>query len=174
MRGFTLVEMLVIVALLGILTALSAASLGPLATRYRLLQGAELVSEEVYQARAWARETGRCHLIEVLDGTARAGAGLPGDALRIQRRVNTDCDSAPGPASLEVVELVHLPPNVKVLLPDGESAPVWRPNGRLAGPAMELLVGRMVDGAFEARSAIRIQPQGPVCVADPVSPGRCP
>lgn len=178
MRGFSLVEMLVVVALLAIMGVLAVAALGPLNARYRVTQGTELTQQELYQARTWARDTSRCHRIEVFDLSldAGVGAGTPGDALIVERRANADCEDPPGSSDYELVEVVRMPqPNVRVQAPAGQPEVLWRPNGRLFdGGTGDLFVGEMVGGVFKARSQIQLRPQGALCVTDPTAPGACP
>lgn len=167
-QGFTLVEMLITVALLGVLTGLSVATLGPLKDRYSRRQAAELVASAAARAQLAARETGRCHTLEVYtaDGSGNpvkvTNVGDLGDRLRIRRRTTPDCESdAIALGELEHVEWVRMPgqSRVRVQLPQQE--PEWRPNSRPRQGTSEL---RVVSGGQEL--AVRVMAQGPVCVSE--------
>jgi prepilin-type N-terminal cleavage/methylation domain-containing protein len=163
--GFTLIEMLVAVALLGVITALSITALGPLQARYNRRQAADLVASAAARAQLSARETGRCHSLQVYkaDGTA-ASIGQWGDRLRLVRRTTADCENT-NPGEEEVVEWVRMPGRIEVQVPSATPAkttPEWRPNSRLRQGETELRVMPKLGQPL----AIRMMAQGPVCVSE--------
>jgi len=182
MRGITLLELLVVLALLGVLTAMSAAALGPMTRRYRISQGAEQVSQAVYLARALSRETSRCHLVEVLDAAGNVLApGGAGSIVRVRRRATADCETAivepPVSPLLTEVERVRLPTGVSVklsFLPAGPARPevMWRPNGRLTTNTNSARFTLASTVAASTTSVVQVDPQGAICV-DPSPPGAC-
>ncbi len=163
--GFTLIEMLVTVALLGLITALSVTALGPLQARYNRRQAADLVASAAARAQLSARETGRCHSLEVYKSdTLAAGIGEAGDRLRLARRTTADCEGS-NPSEVETVEWVRMPGRTKVLVPSTptpKTKPEWRPNSRLRAGETELWVVPTSGPPL----AIRMMRQGPVCVSD--------
>jgi prepilin-type N-terminal cleavage/methylation domain-containing protein len=168
MHGFTMVELLVTVAILGLLTALSVATLGPLRDRYARRQAAELAASAAARAQLLARETGRCHTLEVYTADASGNPvkvtniGDLGDRLRLQRRTTADCETVPVPTGeLEHVEWVRMPGRVRVRVLAGGTEPEWRPNSRLRQGTTEL---RFVSTGPEL--TVRLVAQGPVCVID--------
>jgi prepilin-type N-terminal cleavage/methylation domain-containing protein len=170
MRGYTLLELMTVVALLGILSALSVTGLQPLVNRYRRQESVDTAAQLLVRARQRALETGRCHHVQVLElGAPVAAHGDEGNGLRILRRPDADCvtDPDPDPATLVEVERMSLPERMRVR-PMAPVPIVFLPNGRLQGGAMvQLEVGR------EARQEVRALANGPVCVMDPVG-GACP
>jgi len=171
-RGMTLLEVMVVVALLGVLTALSASSLGPLVGRYRQQAAAEAVAQEVALARMEARQQGRCYQVQILSSGAPVAPGTSGDAIHVVRRADADCETGapvlqPDPRFSDV----RLPAGVVALVPLGSSVPELRPNGYTQDELdTEIQVGPA--GAPDVRISIRSY--GPVC-AGPVSPPRpCP
>jgi prepilin-type N-terminal cleavage/methylation domain-containing protein len=163
--GFTLIEMLVTVALLGLITALSITALGSLQARYTRRQAADLVASAAARAQLSARETGRCHSLEVYTSdTTAASIGVAGDRLRLARRTTADCESS-NPSELETVEWVRMPGKSKVVVPStptSKTRPEWRPNSRLRQGETELWVIPPSGPPL----AIRMMGQGPVCVSD--------
>lgn len=170
--GFTLVELMVTVGVLGLLTALSVAALGPLRDRYNRRQAAELVASAAARAQQSARETGRCHRLEVWAEDASGtpfrvtNVGDPGDRLRLARRTTVDCEESVAKAEaageLELVEWVRMPGRIRVRVEAGQSVPEWRPNSRPTGGTTEL---RVMPGTGQ-ELAIRVMAQGPVCVSE--------
>jgi prepilin-type N-terminal cleavage/methylation domain-containing protein len=172
MRGFTMVELMITVALLGLLTALSVATLGPLRDRYTRRQAAELAASAAARAQLLARETGRCHRLEVYTTDASGNPievtniGDPGDRLRLQRRTTADCehDDPKSLGELEHVEWVRMPGRVRVRIQTapGSPMPEWRPNSRLR----QNLDTQLRVGASGSELVIRLMKQGPVCVSE--------
>lgn len=57
-RGFTLLEVMVVVAIMGVLAALAAPSFGPLIDRWRVRQAVESMTSTLYYARSEAIKRG--------------------------------------------------------------------------------------------------------------------
>jgi type II secretory pathway pseudopilin PulG len=162
------VELLVVVAVLGVVATLSAASLTPLQNHFRGRDAATRVAAAATRARVGAWQTGRCHVLTVYNGAAPAGTGMPGDRLLLQRYATSDCDSATAATGAEEVEWVTLPQRVTVRQVTG-AAPVWRLQGRLKDAA---LVELRVE-AGDRQRFVRLAPTGAVCSDDEPS-GVCP
>jgi type II secretory pathway pseudopilin PulG len=166
-HGFTLVELLTIVAILGLFTSLSVAALGPLRDRYNLRQAGELVASAAARAQLQARETGRCHTLQVYTLNA-AGTAVPvsnlgdeGDRLRVGRRTTADCGDSTEAAPHEEIEWVRMPGRSRVRV-TGTSEPEWRPNSRLRKGATELRVWANVNEEL----VIQLMAPGAVCVSE--------
>lgn len=165
-HGFTLVELLTIVAILGLFTTLSVAALGPLRDRYNLRQAAELVASAAARAQLSARETGRCHTLQVYTADAAGNpiavtaVGSEGDRLRVQRRTTADCGDSAEAAPHEHVEWVRMPGRTRIRV-TGTSEPEWRPNSRLRQGATELRVANANE-----QLAIQLMTPGAVCVSE--------
>lgn len=170
-RGFTLLELLVSVAVLMTLTTVAAVSLGPLSTRYRTQQATELVAQAVVDARALARSYGRCVHLEVASSAGAAVAvGSWGEAVRIQRRNSADCESAHAPADLDLVDTIPLPAGIQVQVPTGQQELIWRPGGYTkTGADTQLQVGTAPFG-----SLVVVKGFGPSCLFSIGAPGACP
>lgn len=166
-HGFSLVELLVVVAVLGVVAVLSTASLGPLQAHFRGRDAATRVAAAATRARVGAWQTGRCHVLTVYDGATPAAVGAPGDRLRLQRYATADCETSTATAGLEDVESVLMPERVTVSQVAG-TAPVWRSQGRLRGAQVEL----RVESGGRQRSIV-LAPVGAVCTGD-VPAGDCP
>ena len=178
--GFTLIEMLVTVALLGVITVLSVTALGPLQARYNRRQAADLVASTAARAQLLARETGRCHALQVYRAGVSVSApepvpeGQEGDRLRLVRRTTADCEREPNdtvnPDALEHLEWVRMPGRARVRIQtgSGKTRPEWRPNSRLRVLLAEAEL-RVVPTSG-AELAIRMMANGPVCVSERLSP----
>jgi prepilin-type N-terminal cleavage/methylation domain-containing protein len=167
MRGYTLLELMTVVALLGILSVLSAAGLQPLVTRFRTQEAVDATAQFLVRARQRALETGRCHHVEVLEAGTAVVPGNEGDGLRMLRRPTADCVSAANPLTQVEVEVLTLPERMRVR-PVAADPIVFLPNGRVQGNLMvQLRVGR------DERQEVRALPHGPVCVME-TSGGVCP
>jgi prepilin-type N-terminal cleavage/methylation domain-containing protein len=168
----TLIELMVVVAILAVLAAISATALGPMVSRYRQLVAAEAVAQVVAQARVEARQQTRCYGIQVLAAGVPVAPGTPGDTLRVIRRLDADCETAGPPTQPDLrFDDVRLANGIQALVPAGFSAPEFRPNGYTQdGLDSELQVGPA--GAPTTRIAIRSF--GPIC-SGPITPVRpCP
>ncbi|HVG62027.1 MAG TPA: prepilin-type N-terminal cleavage/methylation domain-containing protein [Hyalangium sp.] len=161
MRGYTLMELMVTVALLAIMSAMTAVGLGPLHMRYRVRKAVDVTAQLLVRTRLRAIETSRCHQVEILADGIPVSAGSPGDALRVSRRRDADCESRPDPLALVEVERVTLPERMQVRL-KGSEVLVFRPTGRTGDNApRRFLVGR--EG--ELRGVVAA-PNGPVCALE--------
>jgi len=174
--GFTLIEMLVTVALLGLITALSITALGPLQARYNRRQAADVVASTAARAQLLARETGRCHGLEVhkrdvAGNIVKVTFGDKGDRLRLVRRTTADChralDDIINPDPVEPVEWVLMPGRMEVHVDASKNPnPVeWRPNSRIRQGGEAVLWVTPTAGSGQPL-AIRMMEQGPVCVGD--------
>jgi type II secretory pathway pseudopilin PulG len=175
-HGFTLVELLTIVAILGLFTTLSVAALGPLRDRYNLRQATELAAAAAARAQLLARESGRCHTLQVytVDASGNAspkGIGSEGNHLRVQRRTTADCGDSLEASPHEHVEWVRMPGRTRIWVPAGTSEPEWRPNSRLREGATELRVA--YDDKKGEQLVIQLMTPGAVCVSD-LPLGACP
>jgi prepilin-type N-terminal cleavage/methylation domain-containing protein len=167
MRGYTLMELMVTVALLALMSAMTAVGLQPLQARYRLRKATDATAALLVRTRQRAIETGRCHQIEVLaDGVPVTD--LPGDVLRVSRRRDVDCESPADPLALVEVERLTLPERMTVRQ-EGSKALVFRPNGRIwDNEPRRFQVGRETS----LRVVVAV-PQGPVCTLEDEKEG-CP
>lgn len=171
-RGMTLIELMVVVAILAILAAISATALGPAVTRYRQMVSSEAAAQLVAQARVEARQQTRCYRVQVLAAGAPVAPGTPGDTLHVMRRQDADCQTnAPGLVADTRIDDVRLPRGVQALVPAAFTEPEFRPNGYTQdGLDTEIQIGPA--GAPNTRIAIRSY--GPICSGsvNPVQP--CP
>jgi len=160
-RGMTLIELMVVVAILAILAAISATAVGPMVSRYRQMVSAEAAAQLVSQARVEARQQGRCYRVQVTAAGTPVAPGTPGDALHVVRRSNADCKTTT-PALVADLRFsdVRLPVGIQALVPTGSTEPEFRPNGYTQdGLDTELQVGPA--GAPTTR--ITIRSFGPIC-----------
>lgn len=172
-RGFTLTEVLVTVALLGMFTGLTLTALGPLNGRFRRRQAAELVAAGAARARLFARDSGRCFHLEVYQDDTPVGTGSPGNRLRLSRRASADCESNATGADLQLVESVPMPSATTVRVEPGVAA-VWRPNGRLRDEDVKKTPARLRVTSGGEDLSILLAVHGPVCVTEEPSSEACP
>lgn len=167
MRGYTLMELMVTVALLALMSAMTAVGLQPLQTRYRLRKATDATAALLVRTRQRAIETGRCHQIEVLvEGSPVTD--LPGDVIRVSRRRDVDCESPADPLGLVEVERLTLPERMTARQ-EGSQVLVYRPTGRTwDNEPHRFRVGR--DTSLRIVVAV---PQGPVCTLEDETEG-CP
>lgn len=160
-RGMTLIELMVVVAILAILAAISATAVGPMVARYRQMVSAEAVAQIVSQARVEARQQGRCYRVQVTLAGAPVPPGTPGDALHVVRRNSADCETGtPTLVADTRFSDVRLPPGIQALVPGVSTEPEFRPNGYTQdGLDTEIQVGPA--GAPTTRVTIRSY--GPIC-----------
>jgi prepilin-type N-terminal cleavage/methylation domain-containing protein len=173
-RGMTLLEMMMVVAIISILAAVSASALGPAVGRYRQAAAAEAVAQLVALARLEARQQTRCYQVQVLSGGTPVAPGTPGDTVHVERRTSAECDSWP-PLTATAPDTrlsdVRMPTGMEALVPSASSVPEFRPNGYTRnGLDTELQVGPA--GAPTRRIAIRSF--GPICAGSIVPPQACP
>jgi prepilin-type N-terminal cleavage/methylation domain-containing protein len=168
MRGYTLMELMVTVALLALMSAMTATGLQPLLASFRLRQATDAAAQVLVRARQRAVQTGRCHQVEVLSDGLPVASDTPGDSLRISRRRDADCESVAGPLALIEVERITLPERMQVRQ-ERAGALVFRPTGRTWDAASwRFKVGR--EG--EPRIVVAA-PNGPVCTLEDAT-GSCP
>lgn len=125
MRGFSLVETLVLAAVLAALVAIAAPSLAPVLWRSQLRQSGELLASAVHEARREAVVTGRCVRIRP-EGERRV----------VVEKLNAfDCLGDPRAASrvddgvlwqLVSARTLELPPPVRVRLDVDRTPPITR------------------------------------------------
>jgi prepilin-type N-terminal cleavage/methylation domain-containing protein len=168
MRGYTLMELMVTVALLAMMSAMTVVGLGPLQRRYQLRKAVDASAQLLVRTRLRAVETGRCHQVEILADGIPVSAGTPGDALRVSRRRDADCESRADPLALVEVERVSFPERIQVRLE--ESSPlVFRPTGR----TWDNTPRRLRVDRGEVPRIVVAAPNGPVCVIEDEAEG-CP
>jgi Tfp pilus assembly protein FimT len=159
---------MVTVALLMLMSAMTAIGLQPLQERFRLRLATDATAQLLVRARQRAVETGRCHHVEVLAEGVPVRPDSAGDTLRVSRRRDANCESPVDPIALVEVERVLLPERMAVRQENGGSL-VFRPTGRTwDGAAWRFRVGP--EGASRAVVAA---PAGPVCALDGLE-GACP
>jgi prepilin-type N-terminal cleavage/methylation domain-containing protein len=168
MRGYTLMELMVTVALLAMMSAMTAVGLGPLQARYRLRKAVDATAQLLVRTRLRAVEIGRCHQVEVLADGIPVSAGVPGDALRVSRRRDADCESRADPLAFVEVERLSFAEPIQVRLED-MSPLVFRPTGRTWDNASR----RLQVGRGGIVRVVMAAPNGPVCVLEDES-GGCP
>jgi prepilin-type N-terminal cleavage/methylation domain-containing protein len=168
MRGYTLMELMVTVALLAIMSSLTVAGLQPLLARFRLRQATEATAQLLVRTRLRAIETGRCHHVEVLEDGTPVGPGAVGDTLRVSRRRDADCEARTDPLALVEVERMRLPERMLVRQ-EGSGSLVFRSTGRTWDNAS----WRFLVGPPEVARAVVATPHGPVCMLDGMQ-GACP
>lgn len=172
-RGFTLTEVLVTVALLGLFTGLALTALGPLNGRYRRRQAAELVAAGAARARLFARDSGRCLYLEVYQDDTPLPTGSPGNRLHLSRRATADCERPATEADLQPVETVPMPSLTTVRVEPGVEA-VWRPTGRLHTEDVKKTPAKLRVTSGGEELSILLAVHGPVCVTEDLSSEECP
>jgi prepilin-type N-terminal cleavage/methylation domain-containing protein len=171
-RGMTLIELMVVVAILAILAAISATALGPMVGRYRQMVAAEAVAQIVSQARVEARQQGRCYRVQVTAAGTPVAPGTPGDAMHVVRRDSADCQtSTPTLVADARFSDVRLPQGIQALVPSTFTEPEFRPNGYTQD---QLDTEVQVGPAGAPNTRITIRSYGPIC-AGPITPVQpCP
>src|SRR5262245_55697779 len=129
-RGMTLIELMVVVALLAVLAAISASALGPMVDRYRQTAATEAVAQLVALVRVEARQQTRCYRMQILAAGAPVPPGTPGDTVSVARRKDADCQTlAPALEPDLRFDDVRLPRGIEALVPAASAIPEFRPNG---------------------------------------------
>lgn len=99
-RGFTLMEMFVILGLVSVLTVLSVAAVGPLRNTLQRHEAFQRVAAAVANARQLAMSSGDCVYVELVHNynpsnqsyeAPVSGTDVPAQALRIRRLPLSDC-----------------------------------------------------------------------------------
>lgn len=143
-RGVTLLEMLVVIAVLGIFAALATPNLLPLVAHGRLRGATEEVAAFLDDARHRAATQGRCFRVRVVGG----------DTLVLERRNSVDCvnlnedgwEAAERRRTLEGFTLsVQSAPNI----PNSDERLVFRPNSRLRS-----FRGNLVSAEYGSRVVV--------------------
>lgn len=176
MRGMTLVELVVVVGLLGVLSALALVGAQPLAHRYHQRDAVELASQLVSEAQVRARATGRCHRVVAQALGVLATPGTAGDALVLEARPTADCESSPASVTWTQVDRAAMPSGTSALNVNDASGTLteFRPNGRVrieGGVGVGALLVRTVGLSDQL---VRTVNQGATCLFDAASPGACP
>lgn len=169
MRGFTLLEAMIVVAIIGVIAALAVPDLGPLLRKNRLATAADTTAAFIDTARRHAFATGRCTRIIAPSATR----------LTMQTRTAGDCVNLDDTAWVDTETFVPEWPVISFALASLSTAAapannfriVFRPNGRLVGDA-DLTTTTSDDGArvsvldsgltTEAR-AVYVTANGRVC-----------
>ncbi|OJT24854.1 hypothetical protein BO221_10630 [Archangium sp. Cb G35] len=172
-RGFTLTEVLVTVALLGLFAGMAVVALGPLNGRYRRRQAAELVAAGAARARLFARDSGRCFHLDVYQDDTPVSTGTPGNRLRLSRRPSADCEHPTPVADLQPVEWISMPSLTTVRVEPGVEA-VWRPSGRLHTEDIAKTPAKLRVTSGGEELSILLAVHGPVCVREEPSSEVCP
>ena len=170
MRGFTLLELMTTLAIFGLVATLSIASLGPLRDRYNHQHAVQMVSGAIVRAQLLARESGRCHSVEVVDDDGVTNTTAFKQRLRIQRRSTANCDGATASTFVEV-ESLRLPHGTAFKIDTANGVMELRPNGRQKSGTSVLVVVR--GRATPSELNIVAAKQGRVCV-DVANLGACP
>ncbi len=132
-RGFTLLEMMIVVSILGVLAALAVPDLSPAVHNAKLRSSLDEVVNFLERARRNARAEGRCHRVEVQGNTTMV----------MSRRDTADCFTAAdlGTGWTEVARAsvpaqgmtYDMETTAAVAAPASEKFIIFRPNGRLRG-----------------------------------------
>jgi prepilin-type N-terminal cleavage/methylation domain-containing protein len=129
--GFTLLEMMVVLALVGVITALVSVDMGSLAGGIQDQVAGEQVATYLDGVRRRAHSSGRCWRVRLVSGELRA-----------QQRGSGDCVSDPGGGTwVDAAGAPRLAPEQGYTfsldaLPAAPAAPnnlIFRPSGRLRG-----------------------------------------
>lgn len=171
----TMVELVVVLAMMAVLTTLAVVGARPVAERYRLRDATELAMQLIAEGQARARSTGRCHRVVVYSAGALAAAGAPGDMLALEARPDADCQAPPAGVAWLAVQREALATGVVGQNLD-DSTHTWvelRPQGRVRDNGGVSMAGLRFEAGGQAR-LVRVAPQGVPCLTDPVTPAACP
>lgn len=175
-RGMTIVELVIVVALLAVLSTLALVAAQPMANTYHQRDAVELASQLVTEAQVRARSTGRCHRVVAHVAGTVAAAGTPGTSLALEARPTADCEAAPGAVTWTVLEETVLPSQVTAQNVD-DGTWTWselRPNGRVRLNAGVGLGALVVSAPNLPDRLLLTVNQGVTCVTDRAAPGACP
>lgn len=95
-RGFTLMELMVVVGIIAIVAAAVVPSFNRSLQKNRQREAAMLIVEAVFAARSRAARTGRCHRVRVMPSDSQLAGGT-GGAVAIDESCYTSCSSALNP-----------------------------------------------------------------------------
>lgn len=162
--GFTLMELMVVVAIIAIVAAAVVPSFNRTLQKNRQREAAMLIIEAVFTARSRAARTGRCHRVRVVPSDSDMAGGF-GGAVAVDESAYSSCASAANPQ----------PPLPNPLWFRLSYKSVWESNeiagdiqAEAQGQAHVGLIGRDVaisdvldeDGAPETRDPMLFEPSG--------------
>lgn len=181
LAGYTLMEMMAVLAIVSVMVALGVASLAPVRDRTGARRGAEEVQQALQTARKRAIASGRCHRVDLADRLgAVVAAGAPGTFVRVRRYLRAGCDFPPPPASPQPSD-ADFDATDSSRLPDGVAARVvpspevldFLPSGRpKLGPGETRL--RLAVTYLEQQFLVDVSPAGAVCVQSAAGTEPCP
>jgi prepilin-type N-terminal cleavage/methylation domain-containing protein len=177
-RGFTLLEVLVVLAVVAAMASLALFASGPTVERFRQREALELAAQLVTEAQVRARATGRCHRVVVHLAGAVTPAGRPGDALALEVRPDADCAAPPDEVTWRRLAYEPLPAGVQGFnVDDGRFT--WtevQPNGRLRqAPSGQAPSGGLAFAISAVPDALLVTaPQGVTCLTGRSAPEPCP
>ena len=171
-HGFTLIEMMIVVSIVGVIAAIAVPNLAPVLDRSRMFAKAEEVAALLDRARLLAYNEGRCHRVR-----------MNGSNLELQRLSHADCWTTGSLADANwETALATLQPSLSGLTFDIDVVPtsgaevvsgsiIFRPNGRLRGDrdldttddGARVVIEYTKVAPLEAE--IRVASHGRVCVA---------
>ena len=162
-RGFTLAEMMTVVAIMAITTALAVGSIDRLRTHTAAREGAEAVQQAMIAARQRAHALGRCTRLELLDASGTTvGSGVAGVTLLLRTWSSAHCELGATDALDPGGEIRRLPMGVTARrdAPADPATADWLPSGRTrAGGTTQFTVA-----SPDTSLAVVGVPQGPVCI----------
>lgn len=169
-QGFTLLELMTVLAVMLGMSTLSIVSLGPMRSRMALRQGGERLEQIVALGRERARALGRCIQVELR--TADDKPAVPGEVVSspsvwLRPWTHTGCGSPAAETDLELGERFGLPGLLRIQAP--EKSIVWRPTGRTALGASQLEISDPAGNSL----ALVVTAHGPICLR-PGPAERCP
>lgn len=169
-RGVTLLEMMVVVAMLGILAALAVPNVQPAVRRARLRGAAEEIAGFLDDARHRAVSQGRCFRVRVVGG----------DTLVMERRNSVDCvdlakDGWEAAERTRVMSGFALTASAVPAAVPADERLVFRPSSRLRGDGSRTttVYGAGVDITIPAvpeQARVTVTRLGRICTAVSVTP----
>lgn len=162
-RGYTLIELMTVVAILSAIAGMTAAAMGPMVRRLRVTQAAAVATGALAQARAQARASLRCVEVDVTtpvagrppDALVPSPPGEAGTLLRLWRWNDLTC--AGGHAQASLLETFPLPATVGLAMP---SSITFLGNGRVAAPLSAQVSALDGQGSIDL---VRVTAPGIIC-----------